>query len=67
MKTSKNCIIKTWKEDVGDMWYDGLGWTVKREKARRYSLPEVETAVDNMRSQEEMAFWERYDNSRTSL
>lgn len=62
-----NCILKTWKEEVGDVYWTGIGWLSDREKAKRYSLPEVETVLDNMRSQDEMAFWERYDTNRTSL
>ena len=61
----KNCIIKSYKE-VSVFW-TGIGWSEERKDARKYSLPEVEQVVQNMRDDQEMAYWERFDPLRTSL
>ena len=63
----KNCIIRTWIEEVGNCYWTGIGWLSDREKAQRYSLPEVENYVENMRNDDVMVFWERYDSGRSSL
>jgi hypothetical protein len=66
-KSVRNCIIKGWKEDIGDCYWNGVGWFTDRMKAKRYSLPCVEGVVENMRKDDEMVFWERFDTSRSSL
>jgi len=62
-----NCIIKTWLEEIGDAYWTGIGWLSDREKAMKLSLPEVENHVENMRNDDVMVFWERYDKDRSSL
>ena len=62
----KNCIIKSYKDDRNVFW-TGSGWMEKRKSAKRYSLPEVEQVVQNMRDDQEMAYWERFDPDRTTL
>ena len=62
----KNCIVKTSIDDTPYFWHGG-GWATDREKARRYSLPEVEKIIENMREDDVMAWWERYDGKRSSL
>lgn len=64
---ANNCIIKSWFEEVGNAYWTGVGWLTDREKALKLSLPEVETHVDNMRADDVMVFWERYDTNRSSL
>jgi len=64
---SSNCIIKSWFEEMGNAFYTGHGWLMDRSLARRYSLPEVEQVVQNMRDDDVMVFWERYDTGRSSL
>lgn len=63
----KNCIIKYWHEEIGDCFWTGIGWLCDREKAKRFSLPEVEDLIERMRQVGDMVFWERYDKSRSSL
>ena len=67
LKKGRNCIIANYLPEVGNCYYTGIGWSQDREKSRRYSLPEVETVIENMRNDDEMAFWERYDKGRSSL
>jgi len=62
----KNCIIRTLKDDRNVFW-TGIGWLEDRESARKYSLPEVEQVVQNMRDDDEMAYWEGFNPLRTSL
>jgi hypothetical protein len=62
----KNCIIRTVKDDRNVFW-KGYGWTEDRDASKLYSLPEVEQVVDNMRDDQEFAYWERFNPLRTSL
>jgi len=62
----KNCVIRTLIDDLSCYW-TGIGWLEDRTEAKRVSLPEAETLVDNMRGDNVMAYWERYDKARTAL
>ena len=62
----KNCIVRTYMDDT-DFYWTGIGWVTRRDMAGRYSLPEAENLIDNMRHDDVMAYWERYDKKRSSL
>ena len=62
----KNCVIRTLIDEANRYW-TGVGWLEDRNEAKRVSLPEAETLVDNMRGRDVMAYWERWDNARTVL
>ena len=62
----KNCIVRTLIDDKNVFW-TGIGWLTDREKSKKYSLPEVEQVVQNMRDDDLYSYWERYDKDRSSL
>ena len=66
MKTAKNCIIEYFLDDR-TCWWDGLGWSENRKKAKRYSIPEAENVIETMRDDDVFASWVRFDSKRTAL
>jgi hypothetical protein len=61
----RNCILRGYKEEA--VYWTGIGWSEDREKAARYSIADAENLQGNMRDDDEMAYWERYDKSRSAL